>query len=211
MIPISGWRLQTPRIEHVGPHGTERLDRCRADERVRILVERAAEHRHLDARMLRQRDRDRRAVRDHRRLQAGGKVAGDLERRRARVEQDHLAVAQEAGRGASRSRPWRRAPARAAPRRAASRPQAAALRRAHGARALRRRAPGGRAGPCRATRRSDAAELGDDDLAVATEPVEDHLAPLFRQHHAHTSINMQLVAEEPRHAQLHRPRPRLQN
>ena len=89
--------------QHVGAHRVQGVDRRRPDERVRSLVERAAEHRHLDARVLRQRDRDRRAVRDHRRLQIGRKVARNLERRRARIEQDHLAVTQQAG-GRARDR-----------------------------------------------------------------------------------------------------------
>ena len=39
------------------------------------------------------------------------------------------------------------------------------------------------------------AQVGDDDLAVAGEPVEDHLAPFLGQHGAHSSTTAQLTAE----------------
>ena len=88
--------------------------------------------------------------------QLGRQVARNLERRRARVEQDHLARRGGGERSRARSRPSRPAPARAAPRRAARRPRAAARRRGRAAAAPRRRARAGRGGQCRARRRATA-------------------------------------------------------
>ena len=110
-------------------------------------------------------------------------MARDLERRRARVEQDHLAVAQQAGgRARDRSLGGRGllAPHGVGPRPDRGR-QRTPVHPAH--------APGLgellEVAPDRVERDIERrAELGDDDLAVAVELLEDHLAPFFRQHHA---------------------------
>ena len=100
------------------------------------------------------------------------------------VEQDHLAVAQQAG-GRARDRGLRRrrllAPHGVGPRPDRGR-QRAAVHPPH--------APGlGELLQVAADRVERdierRAQLGDDDLAVAVEPLEDHLAPFFGQHHAY--------------------------
>ena len=115
-------------------------------------------------------------------------MARHLERGRARIEQDHLAVAQEPrGRARDRSLRGRRllAPHGIGPR-ADRRRQRPAVHPSHAPclGELLQVAPDGVE---RDIERR--AELRHDDLAVAVEPVEDRLAPFFGQHHAYISIN----------------------
>ena len=195
MIPISGCRLQTPRIEHVGANGAQGVDRRRADERVRLLVERAAEHRHLDARVLRERDRDRRAVRDHGRL-AGRAAGGARPRAWSCPASSRITCPSRSSRAVARAiaaLACRRllAPGGVGPRSDRGR-ERAAVDAPHEPRVgelvqvaadrVERHAERG-------------AQLGDDDLPVVVQPLEDHLAPFLGQHGAHSSINVQFRAE----------------
>ena len=87
--------------EDVRPHRSERLDGRGTDECLCVLGERPADDGHLDARVIREHGCDRRAVRHDRRLEIDRQVAGDLEGRRAGVEQDHLPGTEQATSGAS--------------------------------------------------------------------------------------------------------------
>ena len=74
--PDLGVQAADAEDEHVRAHGAQRLDRRSADERVRVLLEHPAEHGDVDGRVVGERDRDRRAVRDHASRRGRGAGAG---------------------------------------------------------------------------------------------------------------------------------------
>ncbi len=167
--------------EDVRTHRAQRLDRSCADDRVGILVERTAENRHVDPRVLGERDRDRRAVRDDGRLELRGQAARHLERGRPGVQDDHLARPQKPS-GRARDRGLRSRSLLAAHgvrERADSRRKRSAVDAAQqsGIRELAEIAADGVR-----RHREGRAQLGSDDLAIAAQPLQDQLATLLGEH-----------------------------
>ena len=179
--------------EHVGPNGVQRFHGRGADDGLSVLREPPAEHRDLDGRMLRERHGDRRTVRDHGRLQIRRQAAGDLERRRPGVEEDHLPLTQEAA-GRARDRFLGRrsllAPDGVGPRTDRGGKRAAVdAPEEPGVRELAEVAAD-RVGRDRQL----VGQVGRHDLAVAAKAFKDQVSSLFGQHDAHTSINVQIQA-----------------
>jgi hypothetical protein len=179
--------------EHIRSDGSEGIGRRGTHQRVRLLCEHSAENGDVDVRVVCKRDRDRRTVRDDRRLELRREVARDLQRRRARVEQDHLAVPEQTTRrscygGLCLGRllePIRVRPiADGCGQRAAVNPpkKPCLLQLAEVAADGVRRHCEGRA------------QLRGDHLAVASEPVEDQLSAFLTQHAIYSSISVQFRA-----------------
>ena len=125
---------------------------------------------------------------------SGGKVARDLEGRRAGVEQDHLPLAQEPGRR-DRDRRLRRRRL-LAPNRIWTRPDRGRERTAVHAPQEPRVGQLLEVAADRVERHDQrGAQIGDDDLSVASESLEDHLAPLLGQHARYSSTTRQIHAE----------------
>jgi hypothetical protein len=74
----------------VSPQPGSRVDQCRADVHHGVAKKSSAQHDDLDPRVHSKLHRDVRAVRDQRCFEIGCEMPGDLNGRRAAVQNDHL-------------------------------------------------------------------------------------------------------------------------
>ena len=170
MRTSSGFRSMRPRSRleparaqkaHVDAGGAQHLAAQVADQRHRRQAQQPAGHQHADARRVGQRGGDQEPVRDDHELALGAQLEGQVVGRRARVEGDRLALADERG-GGPGDRPLARRLERAGAGR--SRPPSGPAEGAHPTARPRHQALPGQPGQVAARR-----HLGDRKRSASSE------------------------------------------